>query len=74
MTIKEVKLLKEHGEELEIKEKKLVPIVIYLLQGDHLFMSINDICKELNTSRYFVKRSMKLINEFIEEKKKLEKN
>lgn len=67
MTIEEVKALKQMGNKIEIADHKLIPIVQYLLKGDNLFKSTQEVVRETNYSRYLIRNARDVIEIFLEE-------
>ncbi len=70
MTLKQLAFLKKHGEDIEIMDQKLIPLVQYLIKGNNFFKTDQDIINETGFSRYLVKNARTIINDFITEKMK----
>lgn len=73
MTIKEAKFLKKMGEEIEVQEPKLIPIVMYLLKDYNYFKNTSEIIEETNWSRYLIKQAKEEIELYIKENIHLKK-
>ena len=70
MTIKQLKFLKQHGENIEVMDQKLIPLVQYLIKGNNYFKTDQDVINETGFSRYLVKNARSIIDIYIKENMK----
>ena len=70
MKIKEAKFLRKMGENIEIQDPKMIPIVLYLLKENNYFKTIQDVINETGWSRYLIKNARGIIEDYVKENMK----
>lgn len=70
MTLKELAFLKKNGENIEVSDQKLIPLIQYLLKGTNFFKSIQDVINDTGYSRYLIKNAREIIEDYIKENMK----